>query len=196
MWINSILEETYKCYIPNILLLRIPCRHTAAGSPELCTHNHRFTRMRIHTDIQPKEHIQTHEWCTHKHKSGHVGLSPFCLTFLLYVLERAAGHYGWQWVDAGQNHKFGVSRGQTGKIYDWSGSTSAAWCCGFRMPGMGVRSDSNFSLCTLSGNCSQCDQLKMAVLLVIGTQTLVVWSFIFSCCCIDLDSSEHADLTQ
>lgn len=46
----------------------------------------------------------------------------------------------------GQNHKLGMSHGQTGKIYDSSGSSSAGWCCGFRMPGMGVRSDSSFSL--------------------------------------------------
>lgn len=58
------------------------------------------------------------------------------------------------WVDGGQNHKCGVSHGQTEKIYDWSGSTSAAWCWSFRMPGMGVRSDSGFSLYTLSGICS------------------------------------------
>lgn len=77
-----------------------------------------------------------------------------------------------QRVDRGQNHKFGMSHGQTAKIYDWSGSTSATWCCGFRMPGMGVRSDSGFSLYTPSSNCKQCDWLKMAVLLVTGTRNM------------------------
>lgn len=78
-------------------------------------------------------------------------------------------------VDRGQNHKFGVSHGQTGKIYDRSSSSSAAWCCGFRMTGMGVRSDSGFSLYTLSGNCSQCDWLKMAVFRVVSMSNATVF---------------------
>ena len=107
------------------------------------------------------------------------------------------GHNGWQRMEGkrcraegGQNHLFGMSHGQTGEIYDRSGSTSAAWCCGFRMPGMGVRSDSGFSLYTLSGNCSQHDWLKMAVLLVVG----VVLSHLPGCT--DLHTSENADVTK
>lgn len=44
-----------------------------------------------------------------------------------------------------------MSHGQTELIYDWSGSTSAAWCRGSRMSGMGVRSGSRFSLSIISG---------------------------------------------
>lgn len=54
-------------------------------------------------------------------------------------------------VDRGQNHKCGMSHGQTELIYDWSGSTSAAWWWGSRMSGMGVRSGSRFSLSIISG---------------------------------------------
>lgn len=54
-------------------------------------------------------------------------------------------------VDRGQNHICGMSHGQTELIYDWSGSTSAAWCWGSRMSGMGVRSGSRFSLSITSG---------------------------------------------
>lgn len=58
-------------------------------------------------------------------------------------------------VDRGQNHKCGMSHGQTELIYDWSGSTSAAWCWGSRMSGMGVRSGSRFSLSIISGTGSR-----------------------------------------
>lgn len=54
-------------------------------------------------------------------------------------------------VDRGQDHKCGMSHGQTELIYGWSGSTSAAWCRGSRMSGMGVRSGSRFSLSIISG---------------------------------------------
>lgn len=43
------------------------------------------------------------------------------------------------------------------------------------MTGMGVRSDSGFSLYTLSGNCSQCDWLKMAVLRMVGMSNATVF---------------------
>ncbi len=59
MWIKSILREADKCYIPNILLLRVPCHHVATGSLELCTHNHRFihsmqTHTHAHVRLKPK----------------------------------------------------------------------------------------------------------------------------------------------
>ena len=44
---------------------------------------------------------------------------------------------------------------------------------------MGVRSDSGFSLYTLSGNCARCDWLKMAVLLVAGEANVVCARLIF-----------------
>lgn len=170
MWINSILGEADKCYIPNILLLSVPCHHIATGSLELCTLNHKFTHYtQTHT-----MHIKTKETGTNirKHRESLVGLTPSCLTFLHHsareggaAVRRAlwvavGGGKELRWVDGGQNHKCGMSHGQTEWIYDWSGSTSAAWCWGFRMSGMGVRSDSGFSLYTLSGICSLCDWPK------------------------------------
>lgn len=138
MWIRDILREADKCYIPDIPLRRRGWGG-AHGSPELCTHNHKFTRW-----------MQKKKWsnyCVHAcGRCAEKTLIPACEIVTIPgsrcqmapVLE---GHDGWRErdgrrVNGGQNHKCGVSHGQTEKIYDWSGSTSAAWCRGLRMPGM------------------------------------------------------------
>lgn len=184
MWINSILGEADKCYIPNILLLRVPRHHAATGSLELCTHNHKFTLLHRNTRGYKAKGSRRNTWKMHTETliwaCGIATIlpdipAPVCL--LQWVA--AGGGKEMRRVDGGQNHKFGMSHGQTEKIYDWSGSTSAAWCCGFRMPGMGVRSDSGFSLYTLSGNCSQCDWLKKAVLLGFGVGNVLFRCLVF-----------------
>lgn len=166
MWINSILWEVDKCYIPNILLLRKLCRWVAGVM---------HTQSQIHTPRVAKG-VGTNAWkmCTETFiwACGIVTFLPGIPASVCQWRLQLEGYYGMHRVDRGQNHKFGMSHGQTGKIYDWSGSTSATWCCGFRMPGMGVRSDSGFSLYTPSSNCKQCDWLKMAVLLASGTRNM------------------------
>lgn len=177
MWISSILREADKCHIPNILLLRVPCHHIDTGSLELCTHNHKFTHSIQKHTIQSQGNRYKHT----KDAQRNTNLDMWdCHHSCFTVPEGAAvrralwvaagGGKEMRLVDGGQNHKCGVSHGQTEKIYDWSGSTSAAWCWGFRMPGMGVRSDSGFSLYTLSGICSP-------VWLAEGSLMWDMWSF-------------------
>lgn len=183
MRIRDILREADKCYIPDIPLRRVPCHHIATGSAELCTHNHKFTRW-----------IQKYSIHAHKAKGRRSNMYKVHGGTLIWACEivtipallcqmalKLEGHDGWQrvegkgprWVNGGQNHKCGMSHGQTEKIYDWSGSTSAAWCWGFRMPGMGVRSGSGFSLYTLSG-------IGSPVWLAEGSLASGMWSFLLS----------------
>lgn len=159
MWINSILGEADKCYIPNILLLRVPCWHVATGSLELCTHNHKFThQIETHAHTNKANRVDTNtRRCTLIWTCGIDTLLPNIHASVCQRGLQLEGHYWWQQVGGkeirGAESQCGMSHGQTEEIYDWSSSTLAAWCCDFRMPGMGVRSDSGFSLYTLSGNC-------------------------------------------
>lgn len=95
------------------------------------------TQSQIHTLTWGKRH--TYEHMKDAHRTINLAMwdcHPLAW-HSCFSMPAQAGHYGMWRVDRGHNHKFGMSHGQTGKIYYWSGSTSAAWCCGFRMPGMG-----------------------------------------------------------
>lgn len=175
MWINSILREVDKCHIPNVLLPRVPCCHWVTGVMHTQSQIHILAYRHIQTLSQRNTYKRTKD----AHRDTNLDMWDCHLSAWRTSVPEGAGVRralegkrcgGWT---RGRNHKFGMSHGQTEKIYDWSGSTSAAWCCGFRMPGMGVRSDSGFRLYTLSGNCSRCDRLKMAVLLGFGVGNVV-----------------------
>lgn len=90
MWINSILGESDKCYIPNILLLRLLCRRLPLGHrSEAHSNSHRYKAKR-----------NTHKHMKDAHLSGHAALSPSRLTFLLRCawgegVLQLEGHYGW-----------------------------------------------------------------------------------------------------
>lgn len=140
MWINSILREPDKCYIANILLLRQFCHHITAlviGMRHTKIQNYKLVEK--HTQIYSKakrKHTDTRKMHTGPliWACGIVTLLPDIPASGCQQGLQLEGQCWWQGgggerdarVDRGQNQKFVVSHGQTGKIYDRSGSSSAA----------------------------------------------------------------------
>lgn len=100
-------------------LVGCPAAALPHGSPELCTHNHKFTRCMQKYGVRA---------CGRRTRCAEKTLIRACEIVTIpgsrcQMAPELEGHNGRRetderWANGGQNHKCGVSHGQTEKIYD------------------------------------------------------------------------------